>query len=635
MFYCCPLEEVYLGRNIKYKLASTSYGSSYPFESYPQSYGYSAFYNQSKLTKVTIGDNVTSFPDYLFYKCSNLKSVHLGNKLQEIPDDCFNECDISLIDIPQGVHTIGEYAFDGNKNLETVNMPSSIRIISNHAFAQCTSLKYIDFPEGLQTIGSGAFWETAIPVINIPSTVTTIGGCAFESCKAKQVVIGNGTTDVGAYAFRVASSLEECIIGDNVKAINKETFAGCLRLKKLKIGSSVTTIDDAAFANCISLESITIPASVTEIGTKAEWNSSNQEGTYLPFYGCTSLKSIIFEDGTANLTLSWHNYSNTYSSTYNRGMFYNCPLQQVYLGRNIKYKLATTSYGSSYSFEGYPQSYGYSAFYNQSKLTKVTIGEKVTSLPNYLFYGCNNLSRITSMASAVPTAGASTFIRSTSPYTVINATAYVPYGSKSNYSSTDSWKDLKYIKEWFFDDNCSYIPLTASTAEVQAHPKNRPESIQIPATVNWSEGSFSVTAVADNGFENNTNLTTITLPESIKTVGGKAFYGCSKLSAVTFNGQTAIGDEAFRNCTSLINVSLPSGLKTIGDRAFQNANSITQIEFKDGIESIGAFSFMDCKALTAVRLPNTTKLIGTSAFENCIYNHRTTKTNQKYPSVNL
>ena len=66
---------------------------------------------------------------------------------------------------------------------------------------------------------------------------------------------------------------------------------------QIKVGNTaytVTTIADAAFANCTSLESISIPASVTTIGTMAVWNSINQEGTYLPFYGCTSLKSIIF-----------------------------------------------------------------------------------------------------------------------------------------------------------------------------------------------------------------------------------------------------------------------------------------------------------------------------------------------------
>ena len=584
LFFDCPLQEVYLGRNI-----------TYPYASYPSYRGYSAFYSQQELKSVKIGNTVSNLPEYLFYKCGNLQSVQIGNRIVDIPKACFAECGITMIEIPKSIKIIGENAFAGNKNMTTVNLPTSLRTISNYAFNDCVSLKYIEFHEGLENIGASSFYQTAIPVIKIPSTVTSIGEKAFQGCAATQVIIGSGVIEVGTYAFQDAISLEECIIGDKVNAIKSGTFSGCTRLKKLKIGSSVKTIADAAFANCRLLESITIPASVTKIGTDVTQNTNRV------FYGCTSLKNVIFEDGISELSLGY------YESSPGKGLFFDCPLQEVYLGRNITYPYAS-----------YPSYRGYSAFYNQQNLTQATIGEQVTSLPDYLFYGCKNLDRIISMASSVPTVGTSTFIGSTNPNTVVNATAYVPYGRKSSYSSTDSWKDLKYIKEWFYDDNCSYIPLTNSTAEVQAHPTNRPESIQIPATVNWSEGSFSVTAVADKGFENNTNLTTITFPESVQTVGNKAFYGCSKLSAVTFNGQTAIGDEAFRNCTSLINVSLPSGLKTIGDRAFQNANSITQIEFKDGIESIGAFAFMDCKALTAVRLPNTTKSIGTSAFENCI-----------------
>ena len=156
------------------------------------------------------------------------------------------------------------------------------------------------------------------------------------------------------------------------------------------VSFSVTEISDRAFANCTKLESISIPASVTTIGTTAAWASNSQEGDYLPFYGCTSLKSIVFEDGTSDLTLSWHNYDATSISTRNRGMFYYCPLEEIYLGRNIKYKQ-----NSRYTFEVYPHAYGYSAFYNQPKLTKITIGETVTEITPYLFY--NNAS-ITLMA---------------------------------------------------------------------------------------------------------------------------------------------------------------------------------------------------------------------------------------------
>ena len=63
--------------------------------------------------------------------------------------------------------------------------------------------------------------------------------------------------------------------------------------------------------------------------------------------------------------------------------------------------------------------------------------------------------------------------------------------------------------------------------------------------------------------------------------------------------------------------------------------NIKQIIIADGITTIGGGAFRDCRALTSVTIPNSVTTIGEYAFYNCIYNHRTTKTNQKYPSVNL
>ena len=62
---------------------------------------------------------------------------------------------------------------------------------------------------------------------------------------------------------------------------------------------------------------------------------------------------------------------------------------------------------------------------------------------------------------------------------------------------------------------------------------------------------------------------------------------------------------------------------------------VKRIIIGDGVTTIGEYAFSYCHSLTSVNIPNSVTTIGESAFEYCIYNHRTTKTNQKYPSVNL
>ena len=105
----------------------------------------------------------------------------------------------------------------------------------------------------------------------------------------------------------------------------------------------------------------------------------------------------------------------------------------------------------------------------------------------------------------------------------------------------------------------------------------------------------------------------IIIGDSITTIGGRAFYNCSALTSVTIpNSVTTIGGYAFDGCSALTSVTIPNSVTTIGNAAFYN-----------------------CSALTSVTIPNSVTTIGNAAFLYCIYNHRTTKTNQKYPSVNL
>ncbi len=74
---------------------------------------------------------------------------------------------------------------------------------------------------------------------------------------------------------------------------------------------------------------------------------------------------------------------------------------------------------------------------------------------------------------------------------------------------------------------------------------------------------------------------------------------------------------------------------SIGYAAFQGCRKVTEIKIPSTVREIGEFAFENCSKLEIINIPDSVKMIGRCTFENCIYNHRTTKTNQKYPSVNL
>ena len=96
-----------------------------------------------------------------------------------------------------------------------------------------------------------------------------------------------------------------------------------------------------------------------------------------------------------------------------------------------------------------------------------------------------------------------------------------------------------------------------------------------------------------------------------------------------------IKDYAFEDCSALTSITIPDSVTAIGKSAFKVCKSLTTIHLPISLIEIKAYTFYDCSSLTSITIPDSVTAIGESAFEDCIYNHRTTKTNQKYPSVNL
>ena len=128
----------------------------------------------------------------------------------------------------------------------------------------------------------------------------------------------------------------------------------------------------------------------------------------------------------------------------------------------------------------------------------------------------------------------------------------------------------------------------------------------------------SVTSIGDKVFLGCTALTSITIPKSVTSIGTGAFFDCTALTSATLgNSVTSIGTGAFLDCTALTSVTLGNSVTSIGTGAFGRCKSLTSIKIPDGVTSIGNEVFSECTALTSVILGNSVTYIETGAFGNC------------------
>lgn len=562
-FAQCPLEKLYMGRNIEYPTVSSS-----PFIGYPDRYGYSAFYDRynSRLKSVVIGPKVTALPQYLFYNCRNLVNVEiLSQNITKILEYTFYKTAISQIKLPDSVTLISFYAFAENSHLQSIGLGSSLATIDGYAF-QNTGLVNVSFPNTLTSIGMKAFYATQLTEIILPKHLTSLGTDAFSAC----------------------AEVTKVHMGDMLTAIPDNCFSSCSKLSKIHFGNKVATIGSRAFASCTSLSNLSLPASIVGVESKA-------------FANCTGLKELWLEDGTNALQLlpSFDDY---------KGAFADSPLEEVYIGRNI--------IDLSSEYPNNPLGYGYSPFYREydSRLKRVVIGPEVTSLPEYLFHKCDKIESILSLNNSVPTAGANTFPPSIRSQAVVYAIA----SSVADYRSSSGWRNFFYYYPMFADGTMLYIPMSNNTAMVARYPHTFPETISIPAAVVDGYGQRTVTEVMSGAFKGNPNLTVVELPASLRVIGKNAFACNVKLASINFGGAVYVGDYAFADCPSITSITLPESVEEIGNNCFVNNSSITSISFGANLRRIGSEAFAGCNALTAIKLPNAVESLGSRAFADCI-----------------
>ena len=145
-------------------------------------------------------------------------------------------------------------------------------------------------------------------------------------------------------------------------------------------------------------------------------------------------------------------------------------------------------------------------------------------------------------------------------------------------------------------------------------------NVIIPSSINVNGEDIPVKTIADNAFYNSKTIISVTIPDSVTTIGYSAFGSCYNLTTVTISEGsqlTSIGSSAFGGCSSLTSIYIPNSVTTIGYSAFGGCSSLTSIYIPDSVTTIGEYAFSYCSSLTSIYIPDSVTTIGEYVFYYC------------------
>ena len=418
----------------------------------------------------------------------------------------------------------------------------------------------------------------------------------------------NGTTYsvtvIGGSAFNRCSRITTVVIPNGIKTIAPYAFEGCYGLTSIYIPSSVTFIAFGEFSDCNNLSSI-----IVESGN--------------PIYDSRNNCNALIETSTNTLLKGCGNtiLPNTVTAIGYRA-FYECKeLTSITIPSNIK-------------------TIGEGSFSLCSNLSSVTIEEGATEIAYYAFQSCGSLTSVT-IPNSVETIGGLAFMG-------CGKLASISFGSGLTVIGERALEGTSWVNNQ--PDGMVYAGNVVYT-----YKGNMPKDAEIVL----KDGT---TGIAGRAFKNSVNLnsvnlTSITIPASVKSIGFQAFEGCSGLQKVIIDdvgawatisfimgqysnplylakhlynrenkeiteivipeGVTAISNNAFNYCVSVTSVSIPNSVTSIGESAFEGCTGLVSFSNSSNLQAIGEHSFGGCSRLSSIDIPNSVTLINDFAFSSC------------------
>ena len=639
----------------------------------------------TNLETVNVGDDITSIGRNLFSRLKNIKTINIGSSVSDIGERAFNGCSgLTSINIPNSVTSIGDAAFDGcpietltfNTNaigsafrgmstLKTINIGDKVTEIADNAFSNCNNLTSITIPESVMSVGRDAFSGCGLTAIIIETDAdVSNAGLSFKKDGIRYKVLSRNSVEIVGNKY---SSTPEEYGGKPDDGKPNDDDSGnssgdddLTNITELVIPATVTAgstftivgIAENAFKNYTNLTSITIETDVdvSNAGLSLTKDGINYHVLTKNTLGADSHKCrdavVIPATVTAGsiftvTTISFRDYYPTVTSLSipntitkidrgSLGVFDN--LESVIIESNVDLSDVGLSFKKDY------------ISYNvmSKNAVKLISGENpdevvipaiveagnnfsIMSIEDFAFERCRNLSSVT-----------------------IDCDADV---SKAGLS--------------FKKDGISYDVLSKNSAKLTDGAKYSGDLV-IPETVT-AGNTFTIKGIGERAFADNTNITSITLPEYVTNIGNDAFSGCNNIETLTYNTDavgamfsgiqslktvnigdavTRLEDGAFAGCKYLENVSVGNGIESVGNNVFDGCNfldyniysngyylgnsqnpnmilmsarnkSITSCTVSADCRFICDGAFRDCKRLAEVVLPESLTYVNNGLFSGC------------------
>ena len=615
--YCPSLSSVTIGKNVT-SIGTSAFSNcaltSITLPDSVTSIGDSAFYGCASLTSLTIPDSVRSIGSYAFYNCTGLKELTIPISLDAVcsgTSPAFEGCtNIEKVTFTKGTGEGFYYSAEGHylytktpwylstSAQKEIVISEEITAIGDYMFKDCSGITYISLPCSLTSLGTDPFDGTSFYDIDnseLDTDVSNLAGCIFKNENGKL------TKWQLTLAFKFVDGSKTYVqytIGDTsvVEPANSSADGGTCYWPDYDLDGSVKIVEEQVRSNsytikfCVdgevfSTETYDYDAVIYEpddVPTKASTESTDY--TFVKWTGFTEGMKVTgdqsfdaeFSESTRKYQISFVNYNGTLLSR-----------TEVAYGETPVYSgeepVKPAEVYCRYIFDGW-----------DSKIVPVT-GETT--------YTAEFKEEITDYSgkddSGTCGDDVNYYYEAATGTLTISGT-----GSMTDY--TDLYERAPWAK---YGDYIKHIIISGSVTHIGDY------AFAAVSVISVDLGS--VESIGNGAFHSCLDLPSVTIPDTVKTIGGMAFCNCSITTAVIGKNVTTIGSGAFMDCFRLTSVTIGESVETIEDCAFDTCLDLASVTFPASVKTIGDHAFEGCCSLTSLTVPDTVTAVGLSAFAWC------------------